>query len=108
MRNARFLVGITGIALLGMTVAGCKKEEPAPPSPEQQVEINAKLAAADAYDGSPDKVVGKCAVCRLGMDGTADHVIKAHGYTLRFCKAGCKTKFGKDVDKSILTLKVPE
>ncbi len=30
------------------------------------------LAKADAVDGTTDKVVGKCLMCGLGMDGKAD------------------------------------
>lgn len=66
------------------------------------------LAKADAMDGEVDNVVTKCGSCRLGMNGKAEHAVKAHGYTMHFCSAGCKTGFEKDLDKSILALNVPQ
>lgn len=87
---------------------GCEKKETPPPTPEEMVQIKAKLVAADAYDGTADNVVVRCAVCMFGMDGTTDHTIEAHDHSLRFCKAGCKKKFGKDVNKSILAMEVPQ
>ena len=66
------------------------------------------LAKADKFDGTEDKIVSKCSSCGLGMDGIAEHAVSAHGYTLHFCSDKCKTGFSKDLDKSILALKVPK
>lgn len=85
---------------------------PSPGSGEEEAgedaKIMAKLAAADLLDGTADKTVVKCASCALSMDGTAEHALEAHGYTLYFCRAGCAERFGKDVDASILAMEIPE
>ncbi|MHC5111791.1 MAG: hypothetical protein ACYTHJ_18145 [Planctomycetota bacterium] len=96
------------LLLAGLIVGGCKKKEPAPPSPDQAAQIKAQLAKADAIDGSEDKTVSRCAVCKLGMDGSDEHVLSAHGYSLRFCADRCKTQFGKNIDESILAMKIPD
>ena len=68
------------------------------------VEVEAKLAAADLADGTADKVVTKCAVCRLGMDGDAANASQHAGYALHFCSEECKHRFDADPDKVIAKL----
>ncbi len=105
-----FLVTLSG---------GCSKDvssnKPAPDAAktvkaekESPSEVMAKLAKADQLDGKVDKIVAKCASCALSMDGNAKHTLTAHGYTLYFCKADCAERFGKDIDASIRSLKIPE
>jgi YHS domain-containing protein len=66
-----------------------------PAAQPSQVEA-ARLEAADAADGVKDHVVAKCAVCGLGMDGTAEHVSRYGGYELRFCSRECRETFDHD------------
>ena len=70
-------------------------------TPEQ---VATKLAAADLADGSADKVVHKCAACRLGMDGDEAHASQHAGYTLHFCAEDCKHRFDADPDKILVKL----
>jgi len=69
-------------------------------------QVEARLAQADAKDGKTDKVVGKCAGCSLHMDGKAENALDVHGYSLHFCSADCKTRFGKDADASVMAMKL--
>jgi len=87
--------------------------EPTTPEPQQapetagaasadaSPEVEALLAQADALDGTVDKVVSKCPYCHLAMDGSPEHTLVMHGYTLRFCTAYCQEKFAEDTTKSI-------
>jgi YHS domain-containing protein len=67
-------------------------------------QAEAKLAAADLADGTRDKVVARCASCRLGMDGDAANASVHAGYELHFCSAECKQRFDADPDKIIAKL----
>ena len=114
-------VGFLAIAAMLVATAGCRKEEPAPKEPvkeaaeaEKKVEVDetaaveAKLAAADAFDGTTDKIVSKCPGCALAMDGKSEHALEVSGYKLYFCAEECKAKFEKDANKAILALKIPK
>ena len=107
--------------LLLVPTGGCKKEEapkttpptadvakPAEEAAESHAEVDAKLAKADLLDGKADKIVTKCPGCAFKMDGSSEHALKAHGYTLHFCSAECAKGFGEDMTKSILAMKIPE
>ncbi len=78
----------------------------AEPGPDPK--LVAKLAKADLLDGMEDKVVTRCAMCALSMDGMRDFTVKAAGYELLFCRQGCIDAFSEDVNKSILSLNVPD
>ena len=67
----------------------------------------AKLRTADAADGANDRVVAKCAVCKLAMEGTTEHVSRYAGYELRFCSAECKETFDHDPHAALRRLSVP-
>ncbi len=54
------------------------------------------LAAADAHDGTVDKVVSECTGCGLGMPGDAAHSVTHEGYELHFCSGSCKSGFEAD------------
>ena len=54
------------------------------------------LAAADAHDGTVDKVVSECTGCGLGMAGDAAHSVTHEGYELHFCSDSCKSGFEAD------------
>jgi hypothetical protein len=66
------------------------------------------LVAADKFDGKEDKIIARCASCALGMDGKKEHSLEFMDYTFHFCTADCRKKFGEDLVKSVLALKIPE
>ncbi len=68
----------------------------------------AKMAAADAFDGQVDKVVGKCPACALMMDGKPDFGIKLGDYKLQFCSDTCRKSYSRDPEDKLSLLKVPE
>lgn len=70
-------------------------------------QVKAQLAKADAFDGTVDKVVHRCAPCGLGMDGSAEHALEMEGYTMHFCSAGCLEGYSKDPKKSVMSMTVP-
>ena len=63
------------------------------------------LASADNADGTADKVVSKCAGCKLGMDGSADYALTVEGYEMHFCGADCKSHFADDTKNAVMALK---
>ena len=123
-RHCRHLVGIVGLVSLMTLVAivGCRKESgpadtpklaDAPklsdtPDPAQSAEVIAKLVKADLVDGTEDKVVHRCASCRLGMDGDEKNALTVGEYQMHFCSADCKDRFAKDPSANILALAIPE
>ncbi|MGD2107840.1 MAG: hypothetical protein PVI86_00480 [Phycisphaerae bacterium] len=117
MRRSLWLLAIALVA--GQT--SCKREEasqrPAKPAeaapsteapPVDQAAVRAMLAKADALDGTEDKIVTRCASCRLNMDGKPEHSLKALDYTMYFCSEHCAQQFGQDLTGSILAMNVPE
>ncbi len=99
---------LTVLGIAAAFVVGCdKKEEQTPTDPGSTEAVVAKLAKADAVDGKTDKVISKCAACALSMDGSAEHALTLHEYKMHFCSAGCKTKFEKEGDKAIMSMKMP-
>jgi len=94
------LTAATLLLACGKSTTG-KPVQAAALSPAQ---IEIKLAAADAVDGHVDKVVSKCASCRLGMDGDGQYASVHAGYELHFCSAECKTRFDADPQKVIAKL----
>ena len=102
---------VAGCLTLVMVVAvapGCRKDEVAQPAPPLSEAAKVVLAKADLTDGAADGVVSKCAGCSLRMDGSADHPLVAGEYTMRFCSDECRKGFSKDLEKSILAMKVSE
>jgi YHS domain-containing protein len=86
-------VCLTGVLLLG----ACSKDKAPQEAPaDQKGELMARLASADAADGTTDKIVSKCSTCALRMDGKAENELKLEGYTLHFCSASCKETCEKD------------
>lgn len=72
------------------------------------VDVAAKLALADEFDGVADQVVSRCPGCSLRMDGSAEHAVQFAGYELRFCSADCAESFAADPEAGILALVIPE
>ena len=128
--RARMIHGIGACFAVAILLAtpGCRKEEPAKETvdtvkdlaaaPAAAIEatvaeadkeaVEAKLAAADLFDGNTDKIVSKCPSCALSMDGKSEHALEVLDYKLYFCSEKCKTGFAKDLTKAILDLKIPE
>ena len=71
-------------------------------------EIMAKLAKADAKDGTVDKIVHKCAGCSLGMDGKAEHSIKVEDYTMHLCSPDCLARYQMDAGKELSALQIKD
>jgi hypothetical protein len=71
-------------------------------------EMQARLAMADEVDGTKDSIVERCAGCRLGMQGSAEHPLQVGDFEMHFCSADCRTRFAEDVEKSVLAMTTPE
>ncbi len=110
MMVARFLKhpALLLAALLASVIGACRKDIPPEPSAETRARVAATLAKADALDGATDKVVAKCAMCALRMEGSPEHESKHAAYTMHFCSAGCKDGFAEDPVNAILAMDVPE
>ena len=65
----------------------------------------AALAKADEADGASDKVVSKCLMCALAMDGSADIASKVGDYTLHLCSDKCKEAVDADPEKALASMK---
>lgn len=98
--------------LIAGFAAGCRQEQPggtdAPAAqqadPQQESAILAKLVMADEADGDQDKIVRKCPMCALAMDGSVEHTLAFRGYTIHFCSQHCVESFAADPVKSMLEL----
>ncbi len=89
-------------------LAACGDSTPAAPAAKPTAEVEAPkaaaltptqkatLASADAADGAVDRVISKCPVCMLGMEGDPMHAITSHGYELHACSESCQTAFEAD------------
>jgi len=76
-------------------------------NPAAQAQIDSILAGADRVDGAADHVVSRCAGCQLHMQGNEAHALQMGAYAMHFCSEDCKTRFGKEVEKSVLALEIP-
>lgn len=122
MRTRGTSIVCVGFALAcGCVLASCRKSErpsdtPAKTSDQKSAavdlasdaEIVAKLAKADALDGTSDRMIMRCAGCRLRMDGSAEHQLKVAGFKMRFCSEACKTGFAENTAEKIRNLEIPE
>ena len=99
--------------LIAAFAAGCREEQPggsdAPAAtkqadPQQEAAILAKLVMADKADGQEDKIVRKCPMCALAMDGSVEHTLGFRGYTIQFCSQHCAEAFQVDPVKNLLDL----
>ncbi len=77
-------------------------------SAEVTDEMLVKLAAADKLDGSEDHVIGKCYVCRLGMDGKPELTVKVGDYTANLCKEHCRDHFAAHWPTVVEETEIPE
>lgn len=111
----RTRISYTMLAAFILVAVGCRPETktPAAAPPDTSAaaanpQVLAKLAKADAYDGTVDKVVHHCAGCSLHMDGSEKHELTVGDYKMYFCSDRCLASFGKDAEKNILALAIPE
>jgi YHS domain-containing protein len=94
-----------------LAALGCQNEVPKlPPSPQSgaPATVLTRLQQADALDGEEDKVVHRCYVCALGMDGKAEHSVTYEGYTAHLCSAACKKEFERDPESVVATTEIPK
>ena len=113
-------MSIFKVSLALLTVLACaspspdsEPAEPAQPAaPVQPIEVGldlqAKLALADAADGEVDHVVSLCPGCALAMEGSYEYPLDVSQYSLHFCSDDCKDRFNEDTEGSLLALVVPE
>ena len=66
------------------------------------------MEEADLLDGNKDKVIGKCYVCALGMDGSEKFACKVGGYTAHLCSKSCQQEFEKSTEDIVLHTKMPK
>jgi hypothetical protein len=95
------------ILFVSAALVGCSSQEAEEDSITLAAPTSAALttlAMADAKDGTSDKVVTKCASCKLGMDGKKEHAVKFGEYELHFCTKACKESFTKDPEKLLAGL----
>lgn len=72
-----------------------------------KADLAALLVAADRADGSEDKVVFRCAVCGLAMDGSAEITSTWQGYDFHHCSEHCRELFDRDPEKILTRLELP-
>ena len=77
-------------------------------SAERTEVILASLKQADLLDGKEDKVVGKCYMCNLGMDGSEEFAVDIHGYKAHLCSEGCQVHFQGSADDVIASTDIPK
>jgi YHS domain-containing protein len=118
MRNR---ASIAIVLLASMLVMGCKEKTPPADVPKEPAKdaattsaapvdsaaVLAKLAAADKLDGAEDKLVSKCYMCSLGMDGEEQYTAEYEGYKVRLCSDHCLEEFNKDPAGVIARTDVP-
>ena len=108
---------IAGVALVAVAFSGCGNDG-APEKSEEKGSASllsapdagmvTALAAADAADGTADKVVSKCVTCMLHMAGKPDTTATCGEYTLHLCSKHCQESFTHDPRKALLSLKTTE
>lgn len=109
IRSHATIIALT--LLCALALAACGRVEAPGPSQEGTIPATpseaalAVLAKADAADGSADKVVSKCVVCSLAMDGSPEHAAAYGGYTVHLCSKECREAFLKDPEGVLRALK---
>jgi hypothetical protein len=71
---------------------------------EEKSTLIAALVSADKADGTVDKVITKCAACKLSMDGDPKHSVKVGEYTAHLCSQDCKVNFEQNGDEILKAL----
>jgi YHS domain-containing protein len=114
MRNLNVIRIIISLGLLSAFLIAGFAGDKTPSATDKSVNATAPskaalaaLAKADAADGKVDKIVSKCLMCMLGMDGKSENAATYGKYTLHFCSKTCKEKFLKDPETAVLAVKFP-
>jgi hypothetical protein len=112
--RTRVLIVCCASVLLGVVVCGCKEESTSDSAsaPAAKVELStadrlkvaAPLKVADAADGTTDKVIHRCAGCKLAMDGNAKHALTVGEYEMHFCSVDCTSRFSSDFVKQVMAI----
>ena len=93
-----------------LTLAGCQPTElsmsgagttPVSHKVEVAADLNPRLAAADASDGTEDRIISKCYSCQLAMKGKEEIATQVNDYTVHFCSENCRTMFEGEAAKMI-------
>ena len=93
-----------------LTLAGCQPTEvstsgagttPVSHKIEVATDLNPRLAAADASDGTEDRIISKCYSCQLAMKGKEEIATQVNDFTVYFCSENCRTMFEGEAAKVI-------
>ncbi len=95
---------VLALAACGRVEAPATSDKSATPAAPSEAAL-AALARADAADGTVDKVVSKCVMCSLSMDGSPEHAASYGGYSVHLCSAECYEAFLKDPEGALRALK---
>lgn len=106
MMTLRVVVAIVALVAMGCGGGSSPSGDDAAAGAAAALDVNAVLAAADRADGSEDRVVYRCAVCGLGMDGSPDITSTFQGYTFHHCSTHCRELFDRDPVKVLMRLEV--
>lgn len=99
---------IRWMCLIGcLGLSACDTPKPGPEATQTGTDTASLLAAADALDGNVDKVVHRCYVCNLGMNGKESLAVEHAGYTAHLCSEGCKQEFASNAESVIAKTKIP-
>lgn len=108
MRLSSFSSGLWLSVFLFVT--GCSDthvlNEPAQIAVEP-VNLGSKLSAADKLDGKEDRIVDRCFVCELGMDGSPDHTVRFQDYEVHLCSEHCRSHFKEHAEQVVTQTKIP-
>ncbi len=107
MMTLRVVVALALLLALGCGGGSSRSGGDAASGAAAALDVNAVLAAADQADGSEDRVVHRCAVCGLGMDGSPEITSTWRGYTFYHCSQHCREQFDRDPVKVLARLEVP-
>jgi len=98
------MLGLLLLAACGRTEKVIDAQKAARPATPTAAAL-AALAKADAADGTADKVVSKCVVCSLAMDGSPDYAATYGEYAVHLCSKECREAFLKDPEGILAALK---
>lgn len=106
MMTLRVVVATVVLVAMGCGGGSSPSGDDAAAGAAAALDVNAVLAAADRADGSEDRVVYRCAVCGLGMDGSPEITSTWQGYTFHHCSQHCREQFDRDPVKVLARLEV--
>lgn len=97
------------IALSSIATLGCSSgDRPTSADKPKAGDVASLLVQADKVDGTEDHTIGKCYVCSLGMDGSAEFSAKFNDYTAHLCSEACQKQFEAGPEKVVLETPIPK